>query len=445
MSENIEDQIGIIGAIISSENPNEAFCESKLISQYFTDMDCREIYHAMIRLDASGETLDRDTVQFELRKEQRLFDLVNDCCERGIVARLENYANELRSAYRTREIQNAKIELDKIDPSSDREDFDAALERLNRASDDSDTGKKSILDTIQPVNLSSLQKANKPREQLLYVENNEKKIDYLPKGKTGLLVARGGCGKTQALAQLGFSIATGIDWLDTFKVTKPGKVALLLGEEDQEEIERRLKYIIGHERAGEDETRKKELQKMVSERLYIAGLLGQDVSLISGENKRDRGNEGAKTAFATSLIRRLNKMGPWDLIVLDPLSRFAGPDSEKDNFIATRFIEACEELTTISGNPTVIVASHVSKQDTKDGENLTPRGSSAFYDGARWVASMVPDKENGTVKYNHAKSNYTAQHDAIILTRSTNGFLHVPGSGAGKSKSSKSPFDQLER
>src|SRR5262245_66496357 len=60
----------------------------------------------------------------------------------------------------------------------------------------------------------------------------------LPAGKVGGLIAAGGIGKTMVLTQLALAVAGGFRWLDTFDVT-PGRVLLVLGEEDEEEARRR--------------------------------------------------------------------------------------------------------------------------------------------------------------------------------------------------------------
>lgn len=65
----------------------------------------------------------------------------------------------------------------------------------------------------------------------------------LPLGKVGVLSAEGGAGKTSVLVALALSVATGRPWLGHFRVdeaARRGRVLLALGEEDEEEVHRRL-------------------------------------------------------------------------------------------------------------------------------------------------------------------------------------------------------------
>src|SRR5262249_25635901 len=62
----------------------------------------------------------------------------------------------------------------------------------------------------------------------------------LPLGKVGMLAGAGGAGKTMALTQLAVAVATGTPWLGVLEVAAQGNVLLILGEEDAEEVRRRL-------------------------------------------------------------------------------------------------------------------------------------------------------------------------------------------------------------
>jgi hypothetical protein len=90
----------------------------------------------------------------------------------------------------------------------------------------------------------------------------------------------------------------------------------------------------------------------------------------------------------------------WKLVILDPASRFIGPEVEKDNAAATQFIQILEDWKNnedIKGDndigPTILISHHVSKS-----HNDTPiemlykqgaaRGSSALTDGVRWQLNM---------------------------------------------------------
>lgn len=127
--------------------------------------------------------------------------------------------------------------------------------------------------------------------------------------------------------------------------------------------------------------------------------------------------------------------GPFELVIVDPLSRFAGPDAEIDNASATRFIVGLESIASATG-ATVIVAHHVNKSARGAGATVSgasARGSSAIYDGVRWAAALsaerVPtdDPDVSTrlgelVTLSFVKSNYSPKGEPLLLRRdSTNG------------------------
>jgi hypothetical protein len=240
----------------------------------------------------------------------------------------------------------------------------------------------------------------------------------LPLGKAGAIIAAGGVGKTMALVQLAISVATGRDWLDHFRIASPGMVLLALAEEDIEEIRRRIYGaasaldLTGDERA------------IAASRIVALPLSGTDVRLTDDEGKR--------TANLNALRDRLSARADWKLVVLDPLSRFAGGETESDNSVATRFVEALESLTTVPGSPTVLVAHHTSKI-ARSGMN-GPMGSSAsrgvtgLTDGVRWV-STIESGEPGRATFSVVKTNYSREIEPVALRRLEGGALQAMTAG----------------
>jgi RecA-family ATPase len=119
------------------------------------------------------------------------------------------------------------------------------------------------------------------------------------------------------------------------------------------------------------------------------------------------------------------------LVVLDPLSRFAGLEAETDNAVATRFVQSCECLASPDAT-TVLVSHHNNKVSRGRGDVATAdgRGSSAFGDGFRWVASLTPldvrkaiedpeerERLGEAVTLSFTKSNYGRKGDQVQLRR----------------------------
>lgn len=241
---------------------------------------------------------------------------------------------------------------------------------------------------------------------------------FMRDGRVALLVASGSTGKTYALCDLGLAIGCGGDWLETYRVERKGRVCLGLGEEDAEEGRRRI-Y-----RASRrlDAYQRSEAARNV----VVLGLAGQEVGLL---RKGQDGNIVA-SAWFESFRANLARMGEWRAIILDPWSRWGGPDAETDAHAATRGVQLLEALTKLPGNPAVIVAHHTRKPMQVKGGGSAPdvadtRGSSALVDGARLVVQMMRRRgsKRGLLDMVVTKANYTVPGDPLVLSRGTHGVL----------------------
>jgi hypothetical protein len=164
--------------------------------------------------------------------------------------------------------------------------------------------------------------------------------------------------------------------------------------------------------------------ELAANNIVVMPLAGHPVALVSGESGATAGSE-----LLGALRKRLDAGTNWRLIILDPLSRFAGADTEKDNAAATRFIEIAESLIRSPGNPSVLIAHHTNKVSRTDGSHANSahvRGPSALTDGVRWVANLEPGGED-TVSFEVTKSNYSLKGPAVTLFRDADhgGFLRV--------------------
>lgn len=236
-------------------------------------------------------------------------------------------------------------------------------------------------------------------------------MPFMRDGRVAAVIAPGGTGKTYALLDLAVAVSTGGKWLDTYDVVHRGKVFLGLGEEDEDEVRRRLWHI-----AQElDEYDRHELAR----NLVVVGLMGQPVAMM----QRSVDGNVCETAWYTQLRESLIQQGPWRAVILDPWSRWGGPEAETDAHVATYGISMLESLTRTPGNPAVIVAHHTRKiqagvrQDASD-----TRGSSAFVDGARFVANLGM-RTSGLLELRVTKANYTLPGPPLVLARRKGGGL----------------------
>jgi hypothetical protein len=248
--------------------------------------------------------------------------------------------------------------------------------------------------------------------------NGATRKGVLAMGKTGLLISPGGVGKTLALVQLAISVATGRPWFDHFLTPNPGRVLIALAEEDVEEIWRRA-YVVARAMRLTDEQ-----AELAATNIVAMPLAGMHAALVESA-----GGRTVETDLLGALRKKLGQ-DEWRLIILDPLSRFAGGDTEKDNAAATRFVQAAESLSKMPGSPAVLIAHHTSKLSRGDDAGRAnaahARGASGLVDGVRWVANLEAIADGGA-KLVVTKSNYAPKGAPLLLVRDFDqgGFLRT--------------------
>jgi hypothetical protein len=171
-----------------------------------------------------------------------------------------------------------------------------------------------------------------------------------------------------------------------------GRVLYLAGEEDKDEAERRRHYCARAQGVTSDEQ-----VELLAANLTVLPLTGHGCSLTySSEGEGELPVTGFWTQVADLLIAAQEEGRPYVLILLDPLSRFAGFDVEKDNAAATRWVQAVEKLGALAGGASVWCAHHVKKRgenDDPDSADLI-RGASALVNGVRWAARLEQQKRS---------------------------------------------------
>ena len=251
---------------------------------------------------------------------------------------------------------------------------------------------------------------------------------FMPRGKVSILASEGGLGKSLLSLHLGISLSLNRpthlrSWCGARLTPRPtsGKVVLLYAEEDLETCLYRLRMQLQTDLG----TVNKNLLKQLSGRLIPVPLCvveqGMDSSLALSDSKRGVG-DGANERLER-LIDSLNHVAGQDgidLIVIDPLSQFGGPDFEVDNGEASRLMRNLQQLTLrVLGRPTVLAIHHSSKTAKKGKLSNAIRGSSALKDNARWASVLrrvgeddtgekfvVDQQGRGIIELVVAKSNY---------------------------------------
>ncbi len=216
-------------------------------------------------------------------------------------------------------------------------------------------------------------------------------IDGAPvllRGQTVILGSPGGTGKTIVECELAVAAALGRPWVGegSWRAT-PGRGLLLVAEEARAGMLRRLHWACvaaGLSTAEMDE---------VARNVTVLPLAGVGCALTTGIDPAT--GELPMTDRAREILDRLRAAAaegkPYTLVIVDPLTHFAGADTEKDNIAGARFVQlACAFAAEDCGCPTVWIAHHTRKlargDDPESVEAL--RGGSALANAARAVLIM---------------------------------------------------------
>jgi hypothetical protein len=229
----------------------------------------------------------------------------------------------------------------------------------------------------------------------------------LPRGDVGLLSGAGAVGKSFALLQLAISVAMPLEahqhspdrfsWFGGlheghaspitggWRVGEPGgRVAMVSAEESFEHFWRRFKRIVEFlslvgATSAEVEGWLTQLRKNL---VFVPGRSNHHLGWLDDDNEPTLGYR--------DLQRRL-QADEYRLIILDPLARFSGADTEKDNKAATRLIQLAEELSDSPGKPNVLLSAHTSQaaRQARITDATATRGVTGLGDGGRWSAVMV--------------------------------------------------------
>lgn len=276
--------------------------------------------------------------------------------------------------------------------------------------------------SLQRFTLDNLGARPRPVPALLTRDSDKGPVAWLPLGTVAFLSATGGVGKSQLVAQLAVSVATGRKWVATFDVAAQGPVCWWAGEDEAEDVLRRMypMRLTDTERA------------LVAERVHVSFANGKDARFV---------DRGEPTGFFAGVLTEVERVQPV-LVILDPGARFMGVD-ENDNAAATAWISLVERLKNVASKPTVLVAVHQSKSGPTKGSDAletrgqgATRGASAFVDGARWQANLERRSRDGgpfdVLVLERTKNNRTPPDaGAILLERGEDGVL-TPASHAAE-------------
>ncbi len=387
-----------------------------------TSTQTRRAFAALRAIHARGEDCNTTALQCELSRTDDLNRVGGHEFTLGLTESIE--VNPEPIAVRLRELADARHLDDcarRASACAREGDIEEARRWIDAACSKPTRPSRVVARIRSPLDWSTtdpLGEPPPPRRWLLRRRVEDGCEGFLPAGKVGVLAGEGGSGKTQALVQLSLAVALGRTWLGPLRCTEGGPCLLVLGEEDEAEVHRRLYHAT---RVAELDARQR---GEAAANIDFLALAGEHARIL----ERDACGNLTSTAFATDLAARLPRRRPtWSAILVDPLSRFGPVDVETDNATATATIAALEALCKLPGSPTVVIAHHVRKGKGDTVQAGDVRGASGIVDAARFVATLGDLRsENGAsvgAVLATVKSNYAARGAPVYLARDEGGAL----------------------
>ncbi len=204
---------------------------------------------------------------------------------------------------------------------------------------------------------------------------------FIPAQAITLLDGAGELGKSILAMQLGLCIATGKEFLDTYKLKTPNKVIYITAEETPYNFNDRLEKLINSLNPD---------QNLAKENFFWISTLETNEYNTHNLLEPNRTNYNT-TDFYNDLEGTIQKIKP-KLMVLDSLINFYGLD-ENTSKDAIEFMNRLKYLCS-NYDMAILVIHHQTKEN-----NNTYRGSGVFREQARArITIKMPDNENDKTK-----------------------------------------------
>jgi hypothetical protein len=215
--------------------------------------------------------------------------------------------------------------------------------------------------------------------------------DLLLAGKSFVLAGLGGVSKTQLAIQLAVNVAIGQCFQG--RAIDGGNVLLMLGEEDREEISRRISAFAKREKYNVNDV------QCIKDRVRAFGLVGRDMRLLLKER-----SSLIATRVSDDIIARAKELGSVRLIVLDHIALLHGGDfnAREDAAQTMRIVnhialETKAAVLLLAHSPKSVMQSNSSNRAEPDATAIA--GSTAFVDQARGAWVLTSMSEGDARKY----------------------------------------------
>jgi RecA-family ATPase len=248
--------------------------------------------------------------------------------------------------------------------------------------------------------------------------------DFLPSKIVAAIIAAGGTGKSYFAMHVAVCVASGTPLFGKFQPKSATKVVFISGEDDKNELQRRLHKAVSGLSPQE--------RTLVDQNLHFIDL-ADSFELFTEKNNK---GEIQITQIPSIICNQITHQVGFDvgLVVVDPIARFRGGE-ENLATDATRFVQALQQIRDRL-NAAVLCLHHVNKGAGNGGNQNNARGSSAFIDGVRLVFQLNTLLESEIRKLygnpldipylltlQSVKSNYGKPVQPIVLARRDDGSL----------------------
>jgi len=239
---------------------------------------------------------------------------------------------------------------------------------------------------MSAINLSDVFRSEPPASRWL-LRNDDGPVLHM--GELGMLSGADGAGKTTVLVQLALAVATGRPWLSTlageggFRTPQDGgRVLLVIGHEEGDEVKRRLHKALSLARRATHRVSDEDVRAAADRIVVRCSRLQPEHALLS--------SDGGTGSVWCDIDDDLRKVGPsgegWSLVILAPLVRFANAHTETNEQDAAMFVDCIKGFTNYPGNPAVIISHHTTKASrvaagSDDDVVERPRGVRQLIDG----------------------------------------------------------------
>lgn len=202
------------------------------------------------------------------------------------------------------------------------------------------------------------------------------------KGKSAILAGLSGVAKSQLTAQLAMAVATGSPFAG--RSTKKGQVLILSGEEDRDELQRRINAVIRY--FGWSQT----LTDLVRQNLFAFPLVGEDIRFTA-----EKSGTLGETEFVNQVIEAAKEHEALELIILDHAGLFHGGlfNEKHDVGLTMRIINRVCQVTGAA----VLLVAHSPKNaiNAKEPDASMFSGSTAFVEQARggWIMTTMTEDQ----------------------------------------------------